>query len=118
MTNVNFAEMDERQLNKVNEISDEMLAEVTGGLNFTYTVYTKPEYVVFKFAVGQKVEAIRMVGLISKHVFTKQCLVLDRKAMPFESGFMAYYLLSCPYEEDFDSKWIPECKIEGGCKIN
>ena len=113
-----MAENKMNELNMVNAIDDEVLAEITGGINVTFMVYASPEYVVFKFAVGQRVEAIRTIGLISKHVYTKQCQVLDRKAMPYESGYMAYYLLRCPEDDQYDNKWIPECKIEGGCEIN
>lgn len=97
-------------------VKDEDLAEITGGFRVTYHYFKSAQEVVFKFEVGQHIEAVTSVGLISNHVYTKGCTVVERNALRDEDGHWLPYYLVRSDTYTFNGKWLPEHCFEHGYK--
>lgn len=102
---------------KMIELSDEELEKVTGGWGVKFSVWDRPNDVPFKWGIGARVERVYYVELISGHVCTSACTVVDRMAAPntwgSQAGFVPVYKVTSG-DSDYNNTWQPEFYFEGG----
>lgn len=96
------------------EISDSELEAVNGGYYLRGDMFDSPADVVFRFAIGEKVEYV--VAYIGR-AFTKQCTIIERKVgtYPDSNKYCAWYKVSCS-NWLYNNEWYPEKEFERGFK--
>ena len=112
--------MTDMNKNNMEELQEENLDEVAGGMYHTTTQsYANYFDAQFKFEEGQSVQKVLDKGLISGHVYTCTMTIVARKIdrdPDHPDQWCAWYLVDCadPNKAYLAGHWYTEGNFEGG----